>query len=49
MNTYFYQQQQLRKQIAKIPKKNKLKFYSDLLILIEKAQGDNYGDYDLDF
>lgn len=37
-------QKSLRESINSIPKKNKQKFYSDLLDLIERAHGDDYYD-----
>lgn len=46
MNKHFLLQKQLQTKINSIPKQNKLKFYSDLLTLIELAHGEDYEDFD---
>ena len=43
----FLAQKRLKESINSIPKKNKAKFYTDLLDLIELAHGDNYEDYSI--
>ena len=45
MNNYFILRRQIEDRINKIPKKNKSKFQSDYIKLIELAQRDDYEDF----
>lgn len=42
-----WSENELNKQINKIPVENMLKFYTDLQILVTKAQGDDYENFNL--
>lgn len=39
--------EQLNKEIMKIPEENMLKFFFDLQTLIEKAQGEDYENFNV--
>ena len=46
MNKLFQAQQDLKRELKKIPKENKLKFSCDLYKLVQIAQKDNYDNFD---
>ena len=47
MNNYYQLRRRIDDKINKIPKRNKLKFHSDYLKLIELAQKDDYENFEL--
>lgn len=47
MNQYFQTKQQITKELRKIPKKNKAKFFVDYLKLIQYAQQENYENFEI--
>lgn len=47
MNRYYSLRQQIDREIAKIPKKNRPKFQADYLKLIQLAQKENYENFNL--
>ena len=48
MNKAWQFRKQIESEIRKIPKKNRMKFQVDYLKLIQKAQKDDYENYNLE-